>query len=955
MAKKTRNGEDGSWFGNLFRGNVLKKKQQVDLPNDGLTPEKRAVRNTFPRQHQNTDPKGKNVVEAIIGENKPLNKLSVSELEKIQASLSDQHTRNEGLTPEEEKLSRDVGALLMQERTFEANKPSIQGDPLEHDTTPDPFVNQREGEATENAQHETEEESTEKQRENSEDEKLFEQPEPPAETEKEEDTEPQPTVQKAPAAQGDSNPKNAKLGNGDKVSRNKGDYPYNEDQGRFANPRELEELAGQDVAWAKEALAKIQSGDAPAFVTPAVAGPTKEISTNNEPLMSDETAEKVAASFKELEEKTRESKDPETSSAEKAQKALGYLGKKSLEYGAEGSKFAGKVGLEGLKRINDVVDKLPPGSRLVIGVALMGAVMVSGPAGWGAVPLVAKALWTVASMEKISRKIRSKKDSLRYADAGAQFTLAGIGLAFLLASAFGVEDAVAEVVPVDIEAGHGSDNAITSAGADNESAFFPNGPVAPEGDISPETTNNLALATDSEILAVQDNPTPPVVTPSDIGLTSTEPSISPVEEVAKGETEIGEDLLEQASDNTSSNEAVNDEALTAEEVAAQIGNANDEQIGTGVPEVNEVNSLEREALEPTQDTTEQQEVTSSQEAMTPTIEIPVDVSVTARPGDGAITMLMQWAETATEAGHTFPEGTPMAELVEAQNQGGLYEVAQQIAIDQGLYQPDAANESFNVFEGATLETTQNADGAFSFTLSNPGGESYSLWSSVNPEVPAYSGPNMIDTDATDPSSSSASSDTSSDTSVAESRLLSQEAIEKYQAGGAWQSAPDTSDPTVISTEEVSAQNNDKIAVDDTKEGDGTATNFEEPTTSVDHSSNNSFTTASETAERAFALQGEVANLTEASWQTLSSQPLPEIFLDPSATASERAGALIELAGQNAIALDEEGASQLENLITMMQSSEMSRTYGEVSLAENGTPRTLHDILVEGFRNRELSQ
>ncbi|XKT74654.1 MAG: hypothetical protein ACJKTH_01005 [Patescibacteria group bacterium UBA2163] len=143
----------------------------------------------------------------------------------------------------------------------------------------------------------------------------------------------------------------------------------------------------------------------------------------------------------------------------------------------------------------------------------------------------------------------------------------------------------------------------------------------------------------------------------------------------------------------------------------------------------------------------QNENSSSLESPEPELEIPTEVNVVAQPGDGAITMLMRWAEAAD--GHTFPEGSPMEQLVSAHQEGNdtLYGTAQRIAIDSGLYQPNEVNESFNVHIGAQLGTVAGNDGTFSFTLSNPGENSgaHTLWSDTSPEVQRYEGDNMLDT------------------------------------------------------------------------------------------------------------------------------------------------------------------------------------------------------------------
>lgn len=316
--------------------------------------------------------------------------------------------------------------------------------------------------------------------------------------------------------------------------------------------------------------------------------------------------------------------------------------------------------------------------------------------------------------------------------------------------------------------------------------------------------------------------------------------------------------------------------------------------------------------------------TEQAEAVVP----PYEVSVSARPGDGAITMLMQFGEAAAAGapeGYSFPEDSPMARLVAAEAEGNLYQVAQQIAIEQGLYRPNEAAESFNVWRDATLATEVGSDGKLSFTLKNPGGEEFSLWASES-GAEVYTGSNMIDT--TSPNESVQAPDEGY--GVAESRIIS--------GPGAVEVPTPTEAPAVAEVAEAPTTTNDTgtpVASEKTVE---TAKSLDESLL------------VNETVEQALANQGEAINLSERAWGILQAEKIPEVFAETAATDEMRTEAILQLAINNDLALDNEGASQLAYRISMMQ----GQMYGTVPVTENGEMRIIADFMSEGFRNRELA-
>lgn len=367
-----------------------------------------------------------------------------------------------------------------------------------------------------------------------------------------------------------------------------------------------------------------------------------------------------------------------------------------------------------------------------------------------------------------------------------------------------------------------------------------------------------------------------------------------------------------------------------------------------------------------------------------TLELPIAVSVTANPGDGAISMLMRFAEAARAAmleGSSFPEGSPMAQLVEAAEAGTLYQDAQRIAIEQGLYRPNEAAESFNVWRGATLGTEMGSDGSYRFMLHNPGGESVSLWSAEG-GAGVYEGSNMLDTtsgrsvQAPGEGYGVAESriltaeeiaardkgvmlggekvdETGKPTSVAESRIISPIDPDYIEVSELTEPAVERVDPDHIEVRELT-----EPAVERPQAADSAAAAGDEKSVSGEKALTPDRTAADlaridETVERAVALQSEVLNVTDGAWEVLQQQTLPEVFFDSAAGTEARVQSLVDLAGAHNIALDTEGAGQLERTLSLMSGDNMERMYGSVSFTNENGIRTIGDILREGFFNREV--
>ncbi|MEK7613625.1 MAG: hypothetical protein AAB439_01970 [Patescibacteria group bacterium] len=137
---------------------------------------------------------------------------------------------------------------------------------------------------------------------------------------------------------------------------------------------------------------------------------------------------------------------------------------------------------------------------------------------------------------------------------------------------------------------------------------------------------------------------------------------------------------------------------------------------------------------------------SVEESFAPLPELAVD----AVPGDGAITMISKWAEVAAADPNINSEqlGGTLGALVEAARSGGdVYALAEALAKESGLYQPNEALNSFNVFSEGALRLQYDGSGGYSLTMVNPGGDSHILLAisseGVETKQPPYAGDQMI--------------------------------------------------------------------------------------------------------------------------------------------------------------------------------------------------------------------
>lgn len=613
-----------------------------------------------------------------------------------------------------------------------------------------------------------------------------------------------------------------------------------------------------------------------------------------------------------------------------------------------------------LQKAWDKIVDMPAPYRLAIGIGLLAIMLAPPSPGWlvGSA-MVLKTGLTASSIQKLWRTFSGDKfRDWRNADALGQFALSFLTL-YLLAELGG--DAIADLF-------NGGDNMEVLAASDTQTPE--NEVPAPEVDGAEENaaliTGEEGVDTVSESDTTDESATPEsrIYNREDTEALAARMAADALDENVS--TSVGGDFYngeagiadfsgfenQAIAGEEAVSVSVNDEVVNQTPIAPDGGVVLDSEVGGDVagetpPETSNAVGTENE------NTTEASEITAEEalaafdqgtaeggventpeqvgvqeEVVTSATEtlpeetaledgvlsaedLPQELSVEARPGDGAITMLMEWAEQAMDAGQTFPEGSPMAELT---NGGfdGLYERAQQIAIDQGLYQPNEVAESFNVASKATLGIVSNPDDTVSFALQNPGGESHILWSSTGGDVPAYSGENMIDT--------------TPDTSVAESRFFNREDTEAL--------AQDVASRDAAGGVELS--------VDEAKEA--------APKVLQDAADTQDLVAG--TVQNAIAIQGEVAGLSGEAWGTLSNLPLPDVFSDPAATEAMRTQALMDLAWDNGIALGEEGADHLEHMIAMMQSPDMGATYGVVTTTDSDGMRSIADIFADGFRNRE---
>lgn len=129
-----------------------------------------------------------------------------------------------------------------------------------------------------------------------------------------------------------------------------------------------------------------------------------------------------------------------------------------------------------------------------------------------------------------------------------------------------------------------------------------------------------------------------------------------------------------------------------------------------------------------------------------------EISIDAVPGDGVITMLMKWAEAAAADSSISTQalGEKLGALVEAvRSNGDVYPLAEALAKDSGLYQPNETIDSFNVYKDGALRFGSDGSGGYTLTFTNPGGDSHTLFSlspgGLATSHPPYQGDQMIDT------------------------------------------------------------------------------------------------------------------------------------------------------------------------------------------------------------------
>lgn len=120
----------------------------------------------------------------------------------------------------------------------------------------------------------------------------------------------------------------------------------------------------------------------------------------------------------------------------------------------------------------------------------------------------------------------------------------------------------------------------------------------------------------------------------------------------------------------------------------------------------------------------------------------IESEITVEPGcTGVIQALEEWAENAVQSdatSDTYPEGSIPDRLVEAALSGDATKEATRVTIEQGLYRPGDAKDSFNLWADSKIRMSEVGG----LEIVNPNGSSaYTLWNDC--DQGPYMGNRMI--------------------------------------------------------------------------------------------------------------------------------------------------------------------------------------------------------------------